>query len=118
MRSIVRMSVLLGLGLLLVGRSVSADTLIDVKVPFPFKVQNQTLPAGQYRVERDIDNPAILFIRGEQGTHASAIASSIEVDGHGPAGDKSVLVFTRGESGYRLKDVWESHSYGRELPPT
>ena len=115
MRSIVRMSVLMGLALLLVEGSAKASELVEIKVPFPFQVQNQTLPAGQYRVERDIDNPSILFIRGEHGIHASAIASSVEAGGQNPAGDKAVLVFTRGETGYRLKDVWESHAYGREL---
>ena len=115
MRSILRMSVLMGLALLLVEGSANA-ALVEIKVPFPFQVQNQTLPAGQYRVERDIDNPSILFIRGENGIRASAIASSVEAGGQNPTGDKAVLVFTRGETGYRLKDVWEGHAYGRELP--
>ena len=115
MRSIVKMSVLMGLALLLVEGSANA-ALVEIKVPFPFQVENQTLPAGQYRVERDIDNPSILFIRGENGIHASVIASSVEAGGQNPTGDKAALVFTHGETGYRLKDVWESHAYGRELP--
>lgn len=101
---------------LLVGGGSARGATIDVRVPFPFQVQDHKMPAGEYRVERSADNPAILLIRGEQGLHASALAASIVADGQSPRGDTPALVFTRGENGYRLKDVWETHSYGREIP--
>jgi hypothetical protein len=44
MRSIVTMSVLMGLALLLVEGSANA-ALVEIKVPFAFQVENQTLPA-------------------------------------------------------------------------
>jgi hypothetical protein len=115
MASKLRAPMLLVFALFVGGGSAMAAT-VDVKVPFPFQVQDHKMPAGEYRVERSSDNPAILLIRGEQGTHASTLASSIVADGQSPKGDMPALVFTRGENGYRLKDVWETHSYGREIP--
>ena len=35
--------------------------------------------------------------------------------GHDPAGDTPVLMFTRHETQYRLKDIWESRTEGREI---
>jgi hypothetical protein len=45
----------------------------------------------------------------------SMISSSIEATGQDPAGNKPALTFSRGEDGYHLKDVWQSHADGREL---
>ena len=53
MRSIVKSPVLVGLVFLLAGGAAREATLVDVRVPFPFVVRNQVLPAGQYRVEQD-----------------------------------------------------------------
>jgi len=115
MTSKLKAPMLLLFAFLVGGGSAKAATL-DVKVPFPFQVQDQKMPAGEYRVERSLDNPEILVFRGEQGIHATALASTTMADGQSPKGDTPALVFTRGENGYRLKDVWETHSYGRELP--
>ena len=46
---------------------------------------------------------------------SSVISSSVEATGQAPAGDKPALIFTRGEDGYHLKDVWQNHADGREL---
>jgi len=115
MRTIVTSSMVLGFVFLLAGRSASAATLVDARVPFPFVVHNKVFPAGQYRVEQLGDDPAILVIRGEHGLNVSMISSSIEATGQDPAGNKPSLTFTRGEDGYHLKDVWQDHADGREL---
>ena len=115
MRSIVKTSVMVGFVFLLAGGAASASTLVDVRVPFPFIVHNQAFPAGQYRVERLGDDPAILVIRGEHGINKSVISSSVEATGQDPEGDKPALTFTRGEDGYHLKDVWQDRADGREL---
>jgi hypothetical protein len=85
-----------------------ADTL-DVKVPFPFIVHGQTLPAGDYRVETD--GPVVL-LRGERGNKTTIIFTTMPADGQDPAGDAPVLIFRRGETQYRLADIWESASKG------
>ena len=115
MRTTLKTAMLLGFVFLLWGRSASAATLIDVRVPFPFVVHNQLLPAGQYRVEQLGYDPAILVIRGEHGINLSVISSSVEATGQAPAGDTPALIFSRGEDGYHLKDVWQNHADGREL---
>jgi hypothetical protein len=104
-----------GFMFLLADGSARAATLVDARVPFPFVVNHQVFPAGQYRVERLGADPAILVIRGEHGINVSAISSSVEAAGQDPAGDKPSLTFTRGEDGYHLKDVWQSHADGREI---
>lgn len=115
MRSIVKTPVLVGFVFLLAGGAARAATLVDAKVPFPFIVHNQVFPAGQYRVERLGDDPAILVIRGEHGINKSVISSSVEATGQDPKGDTPALTFSRGEDGYHLKDIWQNHVDGREL---
>ena len=55
------------------------------------------------------------MIRGEKGIHATAIALTIGAPGQDPAGDKAMLVFTRHEKTYQLKDVWENNAEGEEI---
>jgi hypothetical protein len=78
---------------------------LDVKVPFPFELHGQTLPAGDYRVEVD---GRFLMLRGEHGNKASAIVITSPAEGKDPAGQTPALVFTRDETQYRLANVWES----------
>ena len=115
MRTIARISMLLGFVFLLAGGSARAATMVDARVPFPFVVNHQVFPAGQYRVEQLGTDPSVLVIRGEHGINQSVISSSIEATGQDPAGNKPTLIFARGEDGYHLKDVWQSQDEGREL---
>ena len=115
MRTIVTTSMVFGFMFLMAGGSTRAATEVDAKVPFPFVVNHKVFPAGQYRVEQLGADPAILVIRGEHGLNVSAISSSVEATGQDPAGDKPSLIFTRGEDGYHLKDVWQNHAVGREI---
>ena len=85
-----------------------ADSL-DVKVPFPFVVHGQTLPAGEYRLETD---GPIVVLRGEHGNKASIIFATMPARGQDPAGDAPVLTFTHGDARYRLADIWASASKG------
>jgi hypothetical protein len=85
-----------------------ADTL-DVKVPFPFVVHGQTLPAGDYRVETE--GPVVL-LRGEHHNKTTIIFTTMPAAGQDPAGDAPALTFRRGETEYRLADIWESASIG------
>ena len=116
MKSMMGTPVLLAGVLLLVGSAASEAPMVEATVPFPFSVRGQVLPAGQYRVERDASDPTILLIRGQHGVRASAITTSTSAAGQDPAGGQVALVFTKGETGYRLKDVWEGHASGREIP--
>ena len=113
----IKTPLLLGSLLLFGAAPAMAGPLVVVNVPFPFTVQDQVMPAGQYRIERADEDPAVLVIKGEHGAHAIVITRTIEASGEDPAGEQSALVFTRDEhGGYRLKDVWEDRLDGQELP--
>jgi hypothetical protein len=109
MWSVMRKSVLV-----LAGGSVGAAVL-RVKIPFPFVVEDQTLPAGEYSVQSVEADPSMLLIRGEKGITAKALVLTMPVAGTDPAGEKPALTFTRYETQYRLTDVWESRARGRAI---
>ena len=51
MWSITKKAVLFAAGLVMFAGGTASAAPVDVKVPFPFIVQGQTMPAGQYRVQ-------------------------------------------------------------------
>src|SRR5258707_8576350 len=79
--------------------SARAQEKIVVKVPFPFVVHNEQLPAGRYDVT--IDN-GVLAIRGAEHNHSGVFATTYGAGGGDPAGDKPALVFIRHKSEYVL----------------
>jgi hypothetical protein len=109
MWSVLKRSMLVGV-LCLAGASGTAyagfTNVLEVKVPFPFVVGDQTLPAGEYRIQRDDYAPGALMLRSEHGT-ASAILNTRPASEASPSSDQPSLEFTRGENGgYRLSNVW------------
>jgi hypothetical protein len=89
---------------------------VTVKVPFPFVVHGQTLPAGEYVVAPATDDSAVMIIRGGNPRHESmALVETIPADGHDQAGDTPSLTFRHVENEYRLSTIWESGTEGRAL---
>jgi hypothetical protein len=117
MRSIVNKSGVLALVFIGLCASSAGAAEVVVKVPFPFVVHQQTMPAGEYVVERVGQGPDALLIRGAKGLDRSAaIVLTIPASGFDPAGYKPALTFSRGENNtYQLSTIWESHSEGRTL---
>jgi len=105
MKSIIVKSGLLAAVLVVGATGVARADTMDVKVPFPFVVHGQTLPAGDYRVETD---GPIVLLRGEHGIKTSIIFTTRPAAGQDPAGDAPVLTFKRGETQYQLEDIWQS----------
>ncbi len=103
-------------GLVMLAAGTASAAAVEVKVPFPFVVQGQTMPAGQYRVESETTDPSILLIRGENGTKAGKFVVTRTAVGHDPAGDTPSLTFSLYENQYRLVSVWESTRQGQEIP--
>ena len=116
MRSIVNKSWMLAVAFLgLCAGSARAEEVI-VNVPFPFVVQQQAMPAGEYVVERIGPAPDAFVIRRTKGIgNTAAIVLTTPASGFDPAGDKPALTFTRDENAYRLSTIWESHAEGRTL---
>jgi len=119
MRSILNTSMVVAGALLLVAgaatSAAAATNVLEVKVPFPFVVNGQTLPAGQYMVERDDSVPSVLLIRGEKGNRTAKFVSGQAAGGQDPAGSAPALLFKRDENRYRLSGVWAADGEGWDL---
>ena len=80
MRSLLRKSVLIASAVVLLGgvaARADAGDAVKVKVPFPFVVHGQTLPAGEYRIERlDLD-PSVLFIESTTNMNKAAFVATM-----------------------------------------
>jgi hypothetical protein len=117
MWSITKRAVLLAGGLVMFAGVTASAATVDVKVPFPFMVQGRSMPAGEYRVQTDVNDSSVLLIRREDGTKAGIFVLSRPAAGHDPAGDTPALTFNRYENNqYRLVSIWESAGQGQEIP--
>src|SRR5476651_493080 len=98
MSLIKKSSVLVAVILGMFAGSARAQETIDVKVPFPFVVRGDELPAGRYDV---VVHNGILSIRGMDNS-AKIIALTLPADGRDPAGNQPSLVFLRYENQFLL----------------
>jgi hypothetical protein len=94
--------------------AAQAETL-DVKIPFPFTVGTQKMPAGVYRIERDtLRAPSVVLIRGEHGNKAQIMVETTPLTGVRSL-DTASLVFVPDENANRLTAIWESTGSGWEV---
>ena len=116
MWSVAKRSMLVGM-LCLAGASGTAyagvTSVLEVKVPFPFIVGDQTLPAGEYRIQRD-DFSTALMIRSEHGA-ASAILNTRPATTAAPSGEQPALQFKHVENKYLLSNVWMPDGVGADI---
>jgi hypothetical protein len=115
MRSVLKRAALLAAPLLVFAGGPASAAVLEVKVPFPFVVQGQPFPAGQYRLERDEADQSVVLIRGERRNTPSMFVLTNPAPGHDPAGKKPAVTFKRYENQHRLADIWESAARGREV---
>ena len=115
MQRVLSRATLLAAGFLALTGGTARAAVVDVKVPFPFVVQGQQFPAGEYRLERDQTDSSVVFIHGEKGNSAAMFVLTTPAAGHDPAGDKPAVTFNRSENQYRLSGIWESGNQGREV---
>lgn len=113
MWSSLKKSAVFSIGFMVCTAGAARAATVEVKVAFPFVVQGQTLPAGQYLVETEGSNAVL--IRGEKGNHADKFVLTIPAVGHDPAGRKPALTFKRHETQYRLTGIWESGTDGQAI---
>jgi hypothetical protein len=83
---------------------------VQVKVPFPFQLHGQMLPAGQYLVTSE--GNGVVEIEGVRGTNRAMFTMTTPASGHDPAGTKPALTFQRFETQYRLATIWTSGTEG------
>ena len=102
-------------GVLLASAVAAQAQTLEVKVPFAFLVGSQKMPAGTYRVEREMSSPSVLLIQGEHGNKAQVFVQTSQLIGASPAGDAAALVFVPDETANRLTQVWGSPTAGQEV---
>jgi hypothetical protein len=101
--------------LVVLGAGSAKAAVVEAKVPFDFVVRGRTLPAGDYLLERDDNQPSLLFIRGKDGARTNMIVLTEPAGDRDPAGETPVVRFTRRGSEYWLADVWRSRNEGWEI---
>ena len=95
-----------------------AQEIITVRVPFPFVAGEEKFPAGRYEI-RSVDGAtSVIAIESVDDPSSQGFVMTNDADGRDPAGNQPSLVFTRYENQYRLWQVWDSSTEGRELPDT
>jgi len=114
MSAIKKSSVFAVMFLVMFAGSARAQEMIAAKVPFPFAVGSKLFPAGRYDIRVGGDSHGVMSIRGRDNNSAS-FAMTTSAEGGDPAGDQPVLLFKRYENGYRLSQIWDSSTEGREL---
>jgi len=107
------------LGLLMVaGSAFAQDVILRANIPFSFKVNKGTLPAGQYEV-RTISSAGgshELLINNRAAKTGEMFPTHAVIASHAQA-DKAKLVFKRYGDQYFLSQIWLDDSVtGRELP--
>ena len=106
----------IGMGVILASAATAQAETIDVKIPFAFTVGTKTLPAGEYRIERDILRaPSVVLIRGEHGNTAQVMVETMPLNSDLRAGEHPSLVFVPDENSNRLTVIRESNGIGFEL---
>jgi hypothetical protein len=110
-----RITGILALAFLATTEVARAQEPVVANIPFQFTAGAMTLPAGEYRVQKESDSSSALVIRSTDGNGATMVmthAASINA----PQA-KSKLVFQRYGNRYFLTQVWSAgSSLGRELP--
>jgi hypothetical protein len=120
MQSFFRKEFILAGAMLLVASGTAhagMDSVVRAKVPFPFVVNGQTLPAGKYVIQRDDLSLGTLLIRSDEKSKPGGVfVTTIRDGGHDPAGKfKPVLTFKKVENQYRLASVWDGDDEGFDI---
>ncbi|HSA93476.1 MAG TPA: hypothetical protein VLE48_10730 [Terriglobales bacterium] len=95
--------------------NAQSDRSITVKVPFDFVVENQKLPAGEYRVQALHSDRSDRMLLRREGGGAVTTVFTLPVRTL-DAASESKLVFKRYGSQYFLSQIWmQSADAGREV---
>ena len=102
------------LSLIVAAQAVQADEPMLVNIPFAFVAGNETLPAGEYRVQKLDGNSTVVLIRCSDAKASAMVLSNAAQAKETQT--QSKLVFKRYDNRYFLSQVWKAGSIrGREL---
>jgi hypothetical protein len=101
-----------------VSAPLAAQSLhLAANVPFEFKVNGTTMPAGEYVFTNANDGSIVLIRSSESGEGAAALALSDA--GPGRQDGNATVSFNRYGGTYFLATIWDGHSgSGKRLPRT
>ncbi|MCM3873470.1 MAG: hypothetical protein ND895_22535 [Pyrinomonadaceae bacterium] len=86
---------------------IDSDITIEVSVPFPFVVDNTTLPAGKYEIRTIDDNTlSVLELRSVNGHTSVVFETDAAVTPDGQSATKTELVFDKVGGKDFLSQVW------------
>jgi hypothetical protein len=100
---------------LMSGISYAEPPTLVTNIPFAFQVGNQTLPAGDYRVETEVTGAAKFQFLRHVDSNRVVILSTLPVESKAEGGDP-MLIFHRYGQTYFLAQIWNGTAEGRELP--
>jgi len=105
--------VVLSMAIVAVSARAQAGSPLLANVPFQFVVGDQTLPAGEYRIERMLSgNPKVLLIRSTDGRAHRTVTMEVLANDW----QESKLIFNRYGNHYFLSQIWtQGDNSGREL---
>jgi hypothetical protein len=95
-------SIGLGLAAIFAPASLNASGIVteNIAVPFEFKVDKLTLPAGEYRLEQDFGNPIVSIVNVRTGRRVQVLRdNSLRTPG------RAKLIFEPTGQGYKLSKV-------------
>jgi len=105
--------VVLSMAIVAVSARAQASSPLLANIPFQFVVRDQTLPAGEYRIEQ-LSSNSVLLIRSTDG-HTSTIVMTMAALANDWQSE-SKLVFNRYGDQYFLSQIWTAgNKSGREL---
>jgi len=107
--------------LVLVANAHAQTMSFKVRVPFPFVVGNQTLPAGTYQVQRllarpvEADQVGMIVIRGTDRGVYKAVATNLRRQ-RDESGGESQLVFANRAGQHYLSEVCVQGEKDQHIP--
>ena len=105
---------MLGVAMVLFASGAARAETLEVNVPFAFLVGGKQLPAGVYRIERNVEtSPSLVRIRGEHGA-ATLFVQTTPMDGANAAYE-AALVFVPDETAKRLTAIFEPNGLAHEV---
>jgi hypothetical protein len=103
--------------LIVAAQVAQAEEPMLVSIPFAFVAGNETLPAGEYRVEKLHGNSEVVLIRCTDACGTVMVLSNASQAKETQT--QSKLIFNHYGNRYFLSQVWSAGSIrGRQIPPS
>jgi hypothetical protein len=99
---------------ILAGQCHAQDKVVQAKIPFAFVVGNQTLPAGEYRIEPALTSSNdVQLVRQLDGSNGALTMTTV-VDQSGKDTERRLVFHCYGQE-YFLSQIWVGGTLGRQL---